>query len=115
MGHGRRPVRPGWRVVYPGPATAPDPDSGQAALASARQDQKYLFILFWKEDNAATQGVKQTLDAALARRSGQATSVLVKTKTRPRRPSSISSRSAGRPCRWSWPSPPTVRSPAASP
>jgi hypothetical protein len=51
----------------------------QAALLSARQSQKYLFILFWKENNLATQRVKQTLDGALARRVGQATSVLVRT------------------------------------
>lgn len=64
-----------WSVQAQQPAPAPSP--AQAALASARQSQKYLFILFWKEANPASQGVKQTLDAALARRSGQATSVLV--------------------------------------
>jgi hypothetical protein len=50
----------------------------QAVVASARQSQKYLFILFWKEDSPATQGMKQTLDAALAKRSGQAVSVAVR-------------------------------------
>jgi len=66
-----------WTVLAQQPSQAQTP--AQAALASARQSQKYLFILFWKEDNAVAQGVKQTLDAALVKRSGQAMSVLVKT------------------------------------
>jgi hypothetical protein len=53
--------------------------AAQAALASASQGQKYLFVLFWKEDNSATRAVKQTLDAALSKIGGQATSVLVRT------------------------------------
>lgn len=61
-------------------AQPPQPASpAQAALTSARQDQKYLFVLFWKEDSPATQAMKQTLDAALARRGGQASSVAVNT------------------------------------
>ncbi len=66
-----------WSVQAQQPSRAQTP--AQAALASARQGQKYLFVLFWKEDNAATQGVKRTLDAALAGRGGRAASVLVKT------------------------------------
>ncbi len=57
--------------------TPRQPSPAQAALASARQGQKYLFILFWKENSPATQAVKQTLDAALARRGGQAAAVAV--------------------------------------
>jgi hypothetical protein len=49
------------------------------ALASARRNQNYLFILFSKEESPATQGVKQVLESALARRSGQATYVQVRT------------------------------------
>jgi hypothetical protein len=66
-----------WAVQAQQPPQAQSP--AQAAQASARQGQKYLFILFWKEDNPATRGVKQTLDAALAGRGGQAASVLVRT------------------------------------
>jgi hypothetical protein len=59
------------------PPQAPSP--AQAAQASARLGQKYLFILFWKEDDPATRGMKQTLDATLVKRGGQAASVLVRT------------------------------------
>lgn len=55
------------------------PSPGQAALASARQGQKYTFILFYKEDTPAAQAMKQTLDAAVAKRNGQAAVVLVRT------------------------------------
>jgi hypothetical protein len=51
----------------------------QAAMASAAGGGKYQFILFYKQDDAATQAVRQTLEAALAKRSGQAGSVLVRT------------------------------------
>lgn len=57
----------------------PAPSPAQASLASAQQNQKYLFVLFWKENNAATQAMRQSLDAALARRPDQAVSILVKT------------------------------------
>ncbi len=61
-------------------AQSPQPPSAaQAALTSARQGQKYLFILFWKENGPATQAMKQTLDAALSGRGEQATSVAVNT------------------------------------
>jgi hypothetical protein len=66
----------GWAAQAQAPR---QPSPAQAALASARQEQKYLFILFWKESNAATQAMKQTLDAALAGRGGQASSVSVNT------------------------------------
>ena len=46
-------------------ATTAAPSPAQVALASAEKDNKYLFIVFWKEENTATQGVRQTLDAAL--------------------------------------------------
>lgn len=61
-------------------AQAPQgPSRAQAFLASVQQNQKYLFILFWKEDNATTQAMRQALDGALARRPSQAASILVKT------------------------------------
>jgi hypothetical protein len=79
--------------VGPGQASAPatvsghpvaavlsrPPSQAEATLAAAAQHNSYVFILFWKEDSPATRGVKQTLDTALAKRSGQAMSVLVRT------------------------------------
>jgi len=55
------------------------PSPAQTSLASAQRNQKYLFILFWKEENAGTQAMRQTLEGALAQRPNQAASVLVKT------------------------------------
>jgi len=60
-------------------APPPAPSSAQASLAAAQRKQTYLFVLFWKENNAATQAMRQSLDAALARRSNEATSILVNT------------------------------------
>jgi hypothetical protein len=48
-------------------------------MKEAAQANKYLFILFYKEEDAALQGVRQTLKAALAKRGGQATSAVVRT------------------------------------
>jgi hypothetical protein len=69
-------LAPGWaaRAQTPQPASP-----AQAALTSARQGEKYLFILFWKEDSPATQAMKQNLDAALAGRGRQASSITVNT------------------------------------
>jgi hypothetical protein len=54
------------------------PCPGQAAIAAAAHDGKYVFVLFHKDDDAATQAVRQTLDAALTKRSSQATSLTVR-------------------------------------
>lgn len=51
----------------------------QAAVAAAGKGGHYAFILFYKEDDDATRAMRQTLDAALARRAGQATVVTVRT------------------------------------
>jgi hypothetical protein len=68
----------GLGLGWPAAAQPPQPTSpALEALTSARQGQKFLFILFWKEDSPATQAMKQTLDAALAGRSGQASSIAV--------------------------------------
>jgi hypothetical protein len=70
----------GLEVGLRGSAQAPQTTSpAQAALLSAQQQNKYLFILFWKENGPATHAVKQALDAALARRGGQAAAVAVNT------------------------------------
>jgi hypothetical protein len=60
-------------------AQTPVVSPGQTALAAAARQQKYLFILFYKQDDAATQSVRQTLNTALAKRGDQASSVLVQT------------------------------------
>ena len=52
----------------------------QAALESAQQSQKYLFIMFWKNDDAATKAMRQTLDSSLTAQSDKASSVFVMMK-----------------------------------
>jgi hypothetical protein len=44
----------------------------QVATAAASRNNQYVFLLFSREDDAATQTVRQTLNAALAKRGGQA-------------------------------------------
>ena len=58
------------------PVTPPGP--GQAAVAAAARDGRYIFVLFHKEDDEATRAVRQALDAALARRPGQATATTIR-------------------------------------
>lgn len=58
----------------------------QAALESARQNNKYVFIMFWKDNDPATQAVRQTLNSALAAQSDKASSVLVRTKDSAEKP-----------------------------
>lgn len=54
------------------------PSPGQAALEMAAQKQQYLFVLFHKQDDDATQAMKKTLDTALAKQGGRAGSVVVR-------------------------------------
>jgi len=51
---------------------AEPPSPGQAALAAAAREGKYLFLLFYKQDDAATQAAQRTLTDALAARAQQA-------------------------------------------
>ena len=51
----------------------------QAALESARQANKYLFIVFFKDNDTATQAVGQTLGSSMAARADKATSIYVNT------------------------------------
>src|SRR5262249_17954271 len=51
---------------------------GPAAVASAAHDGKYLFVLFYKEDDPATRAMRQALSAALAQPGGRAASVTVR-------------------------------------
>jgi hypothetical protein len=52
--------------------------SGQATLAAAARNNQYTFILFWREEDAATQAMRQTLRAALGRPAGLAAGVEVR-------------------------------------
>lgn len=53
--------------------------NGQAAMMAAAQAHKYLFILFWKEDNNATRTMRQTLDGIVTSQGQRATWVAVQT------------------------------------
>lgn len=71
-------------LLWPRPAPAQNagpvapPSPGQAAVAAAARDGKYLFVVFHKEEDAATRAVRQALDGALAKHGGRATSVTVR-------------------------------------
>lgn len=58
-------------------ARQPAGSPGQAALDSAAKEKKYAFVLFHKQDDAATQAARKTLATALAKRGGQADFVAV--------------------------------------
>ncbi|HEY7309213.1 MAG TPA: hypothetical protein VH643_07660 [Gemmataceae bacterium] len=61
------------------PPKPPSPKSaGQIVVADAARTNRYVFILFAREDDAATQAVRHTLQATLARRGAQATSLEVR-------------------------------------
>jgi hypothetical protein len=70
----------GLTVVLTGLAVAQPPTTspGQAALDAAGRNRQYLFLLFHKEDDAATQAMKETLDDALPKHGVRAASVMVK-------------------------------------
>lgn len=57
--------------------SAPAQDA-ESVVAAAAHEGKYTFVLFYKDEDEATHAVRQTLQAALAKRQGQATSVLVR-------------------------------------
>jgi hypothetical protein len=46
-------------------------------MSVAARDGKYLFVVFFKEDDPATRAMRQTLSAALAQRGGRAATVAV--------------------------------------
>jgi hypothetical protein len=71
-----------WTLVIVGlggvaQAQVPAPSPGQAALGGAAREQKYLFLMFWKQDDTATRTMRQTLEAALAKERGRATLAIV--------------------------------------
>jgi len=47
------------------------PSAAETALQNAARNGQYLFLIFYKEEDAATQAMKTTLDAALARQGGR--------------------------------------------
>jgi hypothetical protein len=53
--------------------------AAQAALATTSQNGKHMFILFYKEDNAATQTMWQALHSGLAGHNQQAACMAVRT------------------------------------
>jgi hypothetical protein len=59
-------------------AQTASPSPGQAALDAAARKGQYLFVLFHKQDDAASQAMKSTLDRALANRGGQAGVIAVR-------------------------------------
>lgn len=68
-------------LVVAGMARAEPPPvgAGEAALETAARQQKYLFVLFCKQDDAVTQSMRQTLESALAGRPGPANMIQVQT------------------------------------
>jgi hypothetical protein len=54
------------------------PSPGEAALGDAARKQRYLFVLFHKEDDAATRSMKKALDAALSKEGTRAGSITVR-------------------------------------
>jgi hypothetical protein len=64
------------RPAAAGPSTA---GHGRAALTAAARAQKYLFLLFWKEDDPATRAMRQTLEAFIASQGRRASWVGVRT------------------------------------
>lgn len=66
-------------LVGPARAQTNTPSPGQAALEAAARNQEYLFVLFHKEEDAATQAMQKTLESALAKQGGRAGLVVVRT------------------------------------
>lgn len=59
---------------------------GQVALDAAAKDQKYLFILFHKQDDEATRAMRQSLKDAVAKQDGKPNVVEVKTSDAAEKP-----------------------------
>jgi hypothetical protein len=57
----------GWLSLATMHAEPPSVSPGQAALDAAARQGQYLFVLVYKQDDAATQAMKSTLDQALAK------------------------------------------------
>jgi hypothetical protein len=69
-------------AVFAAPVGAQDQPTrgspGQQALAIAAQQQKHLFLMFYKQDDAATQGMWRTLQTVLASRAQVANSLAIR-------------------------------------
>jgi hypothetical protein len=66
-------------VPRPVSAAPPEKSPGQVALEAASRSQQFVFFLFWKDDNSATQAMRQTLAQSVRARPSQATWVAVQT------------------------------------
>lgn len=64
-------------VLSPLTASAQSRSSAADALSAAAQQQKFVFVMFWKQQNAATDAVFQSLQTHLAAHADRATSVAV--------------------------------------
>jgi len=60
-------------------ADPPATSACQAAITAASEKNQFLFVLFWKEDDSATQSMRQDLGASLKSRGPQASWVAVQT------------------------------------
>ena len=74
LGAGLTLLGPGMMLAQ----NAVPPGPGQVALSTAARDGKYLFVVFFKEDDTPTRAMRQTLASALAQRGGRAASVAVR-------------------------------------
>jgi hypothetical protein len=57
----------------------PPASTGQAALAAAARNGQYTFVLFWKEDDAATRAMRDTLRGYVASHGKQVAGAMVRT------------------------------------
>ncbi len=60
------------------PVGGKTPSSGEQALAATARGGQYLFILFWKDDDAATRTAHQVLAREMGKRIGKAAAVGVR-------------------------------------
>ena len=91
---------------------------GAAAIEKAAKNNKYLFIFFFAGQDAYTGAMNGLFQTAMAKMTDRADSTAIYAADPAEKRSSTSSRSAGLPCRWSWPSrlpgPPPVLFPRSS-
>lgn len=59
-------------------ASAQPVSSAADALSAAAQQQKYAFVMFWKQQDAATDAIFRSLDTHMADRKDRATTVAIK-------------------------------------
>ena len=70
------------KAVFTSTCLAAEPSSAQQVLDQSAAQQKYTFLLFYKDDNQATRTMAQSLQTGLAQRSGEASICYVSTSDR---------------------------------